>query len=184
MHGEERDGGRNPAVAVGDDGLGPVLGYAGLTEFLLELFLRSEGATLLEETIRVQVRGAGYMARASTAACYRAGVLARVASVEDQGVAVLSRGEDPFGGGAPFGTGARGEGGWPGAGHFGGGRAALGGPLLPSAVEDGDAVVAVVGEGPPQTGCKLGARVVVDDYVRVVRYAQGAHEGGEAFGRS
>jgi hypothetical protein len=78
----------------------------------------------------------------------------------------------------------RGEGGRLGIGDLGRDGTTLGGPLLKAAVEDGDVVMTIVGERPPETGGELAARIVVDDDVGIVADPQRAHERSEAVGRS
>src|SRR5829696_7281550 len=165
MQGEERNSRRHAAIAVGYQGGVPVLGYTRLSQLLDEFFFREEGAVLgLKEAVGVEVPGARYVAGAPLSSCYGTCVLPLVASVEDKG-AIFARGEHVLRLLTPPATQPRVKDGGLDGGHLGGGRVILGGPLLPTPVEDGDAVVTVVEECPPQAGGELATRVVVDDDV-------------------
>src|SRR5215210_449713 len=178
VQGEERDRGRDPAVAVGDDGLVSILGHARLPQPPLQFLVGAEGAALgLKEAIGVEVRSPWYVPRSGRLARHGTGVLTLVARIENEGAAPA---EERFGFRPPTGS-------WLGCedGRFGfrdldGSRTALGCPLVPAAVEDKDLVVRIVGQGPPQTGGELSPRVIVNHHPGVVTDTKGTHRPGEA----
>src|SRR5919112_478885 len=156
---EEGDRGGNPAVAVGDHRFVPVLDYAGLPQPALELFVGEEGAALVvEEAVGVEVDCAGHVSPTTLSAHHDPRVLSLVTRVEDE--ALIPGGQKILGLLPPAATGRRREDGRLGFRHLGRRGAALGGPLGPAAVQDGDTVVAVEGQGPPQPGGELAARVI------------------------
>src|SRR5919202_4309849 len=98
--------------------------------------------------------GPGNASGPSLAPRHDAGVLLFVACVENEGAA-RGGGDHILGLLAPPRPGLRGEEGGLRLQELRGRRAALAGPLVPAAVEDRDAVVAVVGQGPPQARGEL-----------------------------
>src|SRR5215218_7674368 len=169
----------NPAVAVGDHRLISVLGYTSFRQLARQLLVGEEGAGLcIEESVGVEMGGTWHVAPPTLPAHHGPGVLTLVARVEYQGL--IPGGQEIFGLLTPAASGPRHEDGRLGCGHLGRRRAVFGRPLCPTAVQDGDTVVAVEGQGPPQPGGELAARVIVDHDVRVVADAQRAHSLGEA----
>src|SRR5215210_8875508 len=109
VQGEERDRGRDPAVAVGDDGLVSILGHARLPQPLLQLLVGAEGAALgIKEAIGVEVRSPWYVPCPGRLARHGPAVLTLLARIEKEGAA-LARGEERFGFHPPAGSWSGGE---------------------------------------------------------------------------
>src|SRR5215218_4344717 len=162
VQGKERNRGRDPAVAVGDDRLVSILGHTRLLQPPRQLLVGVEGTALgVEEAIGVEVGGPWYTPRSGLPSRHGTGVLPLVARIENVGVAALARGEERLGVRPPAAPRFRGEDGQLRIGDFGGGRTVLGRPLLPAAVEDKDPVVTVVSKSPPEAGGELATRVIV-----------------------
>src|SRR5215211_7616205 len=184
VQGKERNRGRDPAVAVGDDGLVSILGHTCLLQHPRQLLAGMEGTALgVEETVGVEVGGPRYTPRPGLPSRHGTGILPLLARIENESDATLARGEEALGVCPPAALRFRGEDGRIRLGHFGGGRTVLGRPLLPAAVEDKDQVVTVVSKGPPQTCGELATRVVVDDHLRIVADAERPHAIRETFRR-
>src|SRR5215212_3955832 len=179
---KERNRGRDPAVAVGDDGLVSILGHTRLLQHPRELLVGVEGTALgIEEAVGVEVGGPWYTSRPSLSSRHGASILPLLARIENESVATLAGGEEAFGVRPPAAPRLRGEEGRLRFGDFGGGRPVLGRPLLPAAVEDEDTVVAVVRKGPPEAGGELATRVVVYHDAGLVADAERSHETRETF---
>ena len=165
VQGKERNRGRDPAVAVGDDRLVSILGHTRLLQPPRQLLVGVEGTSLgVEEAVGVEVGGPRYTPRSGLPSRHGAGVLPLVARIENESVAPFARGEEAFGVRPPAALRFRGEDGRIRLGNFAGGRTVLGRPLLPAAVEDRDPIVTVVSKGPPETCGELATRVVVGDH--------------------
>src|SRR5215212_8208954 len=164
---EEGDGRSNPAVAVGDHRLVSVLGHTGLPQPARQLLVGEEGTALgIEEAVGVEMGGTRHVAPPTLPTHHGPGVLSLVARVEDE--PLVPGGQEIPCLLPPAASGSWREDGRLGFGHLGRRRAVFGRPLCPTAVQDGDTVVAVEGQGPPQPGGELAARVIVDHDVRVV----------------
>src|SRR3712207_3402202 len=118
MENEERHRRRDPAVAVGDYRLVPVLGHARLPQPIRQLCVRAKRPALgVEEALRVQVCGPGDPPGAPPAPRYGSRVLPLIAGVEDEG-AGFDRCEHVLRLFTPTLSGPRSEGGGFGTGGF------------------------------------------------------------------